>query len=81
MSYKDKLSKIQFLSLHSDTPRTFLCMAICSVHKDLSPKALDSFGRRALTECILMLRPRQDIEELIFPQTRDALREMLICVR
>lgn len=55
-------------------------MAICSLHKVLSPKALDLFGCRALAERILMLRPTQDIEELIFPQTWDALREMLVCM-
>jgi len=78
VSYKDKLRKIQFLSLHPDTPRTFLRVAICSLHNDLSPKALDPFGCRALTECILILRPTQGIEELIFPQTWDTPRQMLV---
>lgn len=80
VSYKDKLSKIQFLSLHPDTSRTFLCTAICSLPKDLSPKALDPFGCRALAECFLMLRATQGIGGLIFPETWDALKEMLVYV-
>lgn len=56
--------------------RTVLHIANCLLHKDFSLKAVDI----ALAECISMIRPTQDIQELIFPQTRDAVEEIVAYV-